>query len=85
MAANFQQHLSNGSIIGMHDLLSVMTPFHYDPLMYVSPGLFSEPSSYSRSTVRLAVYTTQRHHEPTAGAMSALGAASQRVPLTVNT
>lgn len=77
MVPNLEQHLNNGSIIGMCDLISVMTPFHYNTFMYVSPGLLRGLLSYSRSMITLAVYATQHHQEPTEWAVSALGAASE--------
>ena len=49
MVPNFEQHLNNGSIVGMYYLPSVMIPFHHKPSMYVSQGLLSELLPYSRS------------------------------------
>ena len=77
MVPNLEQHLNNGSIIRMGDFLSLITPFHYDTSVYVSPGQFSGPLSYSRSMTTWTVSATQRHQEPTVWAVSALGTASE--------
>ena len=43
MVPNLEQHLDNSSVIRMGDFLSLITPFHYNTSVYVSPGQFSGP------------------------------------------